>query len=49
MKSVNELPFYNYGIVKTLAVKMFGEIVLLKHWQKKLWRIQGLPAYFSAR
>ena len=26
-----------YRIVKSLAVKKFGEIVLSKHWQKKLW------------
>ena len=30
---------------KTLAVKNFGEIVILKHWRKKVWRIQGLPAF----
>ena len=33
-----------YHIVKTLAVKKFGEIVLSQQW-----RIQGLPAYFSAQ
>ena len=27
---------------KTLVIKKFGEIVILKHWQKKLWQIQGI-------
>ena len=28
-----------------MAVKKFGEIMILKYWRKKLWRIQGLPAF----
>ena len=35
----------NTVIEQNFGGKKFGEIVILKHWRKKLWRIQGLPAF----
>ena len=34
-------------VVGYRIIKNFGEMVLLKHWQKT-WVNQGLPAYFNA-
>ena len=32
-------------IEQNFGGKNFWRIVILKHWQKKVWRIQGLPAF----
>ena len=45
MTMVSLLYIFEYRIEQNFGGKIFGEIVILKHWRKKLWRIQGLPVF----